>query len=159
MQETVRWVLDRDQQTRAKARSLHLEGFPYGEALSAARETHLAVLWTTTSIGVSSAAPRPLTPPDVSAQTSASASGPKSTTRTATPSSFCAAFNSAAGCSKKQRDCPHAGRHACNQQLPDGTVCGNWQHHRIMRAPPTHSDALGLPRPMARAARVHRGET
>eukprot|EP00971_Amphidinium_carterae_P290146 5760948-Amphidinium_carterae.1 len=31
-QETIRWLLDRDQQTRAKARSLHLEGYPYGEA-------------------------------------------------------------------------------------------------------------------------------
>eukprot|EP00971_Amphidinium_carterae_P182711 3625691-Amphidinium_carterae.1 len=47
-QETIRWLLDRDQQTGAKARSLHLEGFPDGEALRASRETHLAVMWTTT---------------------------------------------------------------------------------------------------------------
>eukprot|EP00971_Amphidinium_carterae_P344290 6484593-Amphidinium_carterae.1 len=129
MHETIKWVLDRDLQTRAKARSLHIEGFPYGEALRAARETHLAVLWTTTSIGVSASAPRQLTPTDVSAQNSASASV-KSTAR-ATPSNICAAFNSSAGCAKKQRDCPHSGRHVCNQSLPDGSVCGNWQHNAL----------------------------
>eukprot|EP00971_Amphidinium_carterae_P196992 3909839-Amphidinium_carterae.1 len=36
-----------------------------------------------------------------------------------------------AGCSKKQRDCPHGGKHACSQTLPDGTTCGNWQHNAI----------------------------
>eukprot|EP00971_Amphidinium_carterae_P049604 977738-Amphidinium_carterae.1 len=73
-------------------------------------------MWTTTSIGVSASAPRQLTPADVSAQASASTQKPLAR---AAPSSFCSAFNSTAGCSKKQRDCPHGGKHACSQALPD----------------------------------------
>eukprot|EP00971_Amphidinium_carterae_P302412 6009203-Amphidinium_carterae.1 len=62
-------------------------------------------MWTTTSIGVSASAPRQLTPADVTAQHAASASEQKSAARPP-PLAFCSAFNSSAGCSKKQRDCP-----------------------------------------------------
>eukprot|EP00971_Amphidinium_carterae_P234150 4646098-Amphidinium_carterae.4 len=41
--ETVKWLIDCDHQTRAKARSLHLEGWPWCDALRVAREVHLAV--------------------------------------------------------------------------------------------------------------------
>lgn len=42
--EMVAWILDRDRQTRLKARSLYLDGWPRGEAIVEAFEKHCSVL-------------------------------------------------------------------------------------------------------------------
>eukprot|EP00971_Amphidinium_carterae_P274524 5447534-Amphidinium_carterae.1 len=132
-QETIRWILDRDRHTRAKARSLHIDGSPWCEALRVARETHLAVAWTSTSIGVSSAAPRQIMATDLHSQGVLSPRAPPArqgdSMQSSTPS--CSAFNSTSGCTQKQRDCPHRARHACSFIKPDGTPCGNWQHSAL----------------------------
>ena len=49
---TVRWLLDRDRRTRAKARSMFAQGFPYGEALQQCRDTQCLVLWQVSSNGL-----------------------------------------------------------------------------------------------------------
>ena len=45
-------------------------------------------------------------------------------------SMLCLSFNSQQGCSHKQRDCPDGLLHRCNNRLPDGSICGAWQHSR-----------------------------
>ena len=49
VQTLVAWLLDRDRRARSEARNLFNEGWPYGEALSEARERKLAVLWEFTN--------------------------------------------------------------------------------------------------------------
>eukprot|EP00971_Amphidinium_carterae_P333016 6467480-Amphidinium_carterae.1 len=94
---TIQWLLDRDMQTRAKARCLHQEKYPWAEALRVARETHLAVLWTSTGVGVSHSAPQQVTPSDVHVQKSITAKQPQSGGAPPGQNSLptCAAFNSA----------------------------------------------------------------
>ena len=49
---TVSWLLDRDRKTRAKARNMFAQGWPYGEALQSCRDTHCLVLWTVGGTGL-----------------------------------------------------------------------------------------------------------
>ena len=46
-------------------------------------------------------------------------------------SMLCLSFNSQRGCAHKQRDCPDGLLHRCDNQRPDGSICGAWQHNRI----------------------------
>jgi hypothetical protein len=42
----IMWLTDRDRQTRAKAKSLYAAGFPWGEAMTHAKDQDCIVLWT-----------------------------------------------------------------------------------------------------------------
>ena len=44
--KAIAWLVDRDSQTRAKARQLFQQGWPWGEALLHARDVLCHVLWT-----------------------------------------------------------------------------------------------------------------
>eukprot|EP00973_Karenia_brevis_P002036 277256-Karenia_brevis.AAC.1 len=44
--DCIKWITERDRQTRVKARALYLEGWPWGEALLQVCEQNMAVLWT-----------------------------------------------------------------------------------------------------------------
>ena len=48
---TITWILDKDRQTRSKARELFADGWPYGEAILKCLEVHCAVVWTIGSTG------------------------------------------------------------------------------------------------------------
>ena len=49
---TIAWILDRDRQTRSKARELFAEGWPYGEAIVKCLEMHCTVLWNLDNRGM-----------------------------------------------------------------------------------------------------------
>ena len=53
--EIIEWAAGRDSQTRAAARQLWIEGWPWGEAMREATEKQCAVLWTLSTTGVASA--------------------------------------------------------------------------------------------------------
>ena len=55
MKLTIRWLLERDRQTRAKARAIYAAGYPFGEALLKARDHDCQVLWTCGAPGISTA--------------------------------------------------------------------------------------------------------
>ena len=61
-QQVVAFLLDRDRQTRTKARTLYVDGWPWGEALREAREKHCAVLWTVGPIRKTIVTPTPWWP-------------------------------------------------------------------------------------------------
>ena len=52
---TLRWLLQRDRQTRGKARQLYAAGYPFGEALLRARDFDCQVLWTCGATGIAEA--------------------------------------------------------------------------------------------------------
>ena len=62
-QATVSWLLDRDRKTRAKARNMFAQFWPFGEALQACRDTHCLVLWTVGGTGLTKQ-PTPVMPLD-----------------------------------------------------------------------------------------------
>ena len=129
--ETVAWLLDRDRQTRTKARALTSDGTPWCIALRIAREIHLAVMWTVGGVGVSQATP--VAVPDQIVRAEMQAEDERRGDRYAhvvagmTAEDCCPDFNSACGC-RKQTLCPHALWHRCSQKLPDGTLCGQGSH-------------------------------
>ena len=137
VEQTVDWLLTRDHQTRTKACSLSQDKWPFGEALRVARETHLAVLWTCGNVGVSNQEPQssavissdiPNQPPSRNASSGPNTFKPPQQT----PFRFdqlCKEFNSPAGCSVKQRDCPNKKKHACSQYVGK-ELCLAWQHGR-----------------------------
>ena len=43
---------------------------------------------------------------------------------------LCPSFNSQAGCTYMQSDCPHGLLHLCDNRRPDGSICGAWRHSR-----------------------------
>eukprot|EP00959_Pyramimonas_sp_CCMP1952_P269177 5627845-Pyramimonas_sp.AAC.1 len=51
--DKIAWIVDRDRQTRNKARTLFQQGFPWGEAIIRALEHHLVLEWKITGLGVS----------------------------------------------------------------------------------------------------------
>jgi hypothetical protein len=106
------WIIDRDRQTRLKARTLYLENWPLAEALREAREKSLAVIWTIQSTPATTAA---ASTPAASAPHSASANS------SAQPVTLCPMFNTDAGCTLRQKHCPHKGLHRCAN-------CSSWQH-------------------------------
>jgi len=141
---SVTWLLERDRQTRAKARSLYDDGFPWTEALQESREKHLAVAWT---IGESRAVmpdyESQIEKPSSSAAAAAAAvhpttalgATPKSTAKAASgenpnkkprldTANFCRNFNDHRGCTRKQRQCPNRMEHKCSK-------CGAWQHGAV----------------------------
>ena len=58
--DRVRWVLDFDRCTRAKARAYFQAGWLWGEALFKAVTKDVDLLWRTTGVGVSKALPEPI---------------------------------------------------------------------------------------------------
>ena len=145
MQQCLNWVVDRDRQTRAAARQLAQEGYPFGEALLVAREQKVAILWTCAQLTpAGQAAPvqgRQGLPPDAAAKGSARAplQGGQQTDRIKQVkqkgdpnlriADCCAKFN-AGGCERKQKLCPDKKKHACSNKLDNGLLCGSWQHHK-----------------------------
>ena len=137
--QTTAWALERDRQTRAKARALFLDNWPWGEALRESRERHLAVLWT---CGHSSLRAEPI---PVLQQHAPVLLSPAKTAQSAAPpptaaSECCPKFNSAAGCTSRQKFCPLKLVHKCSAMLPGGRLCGAWQHgkHRCSATGTAH---------------------
>lgn len=138
--QVLAWVADRDKQTRAAARQLAQEGYPFGEALQVAREQKEAILWTCSQINASSAAT--VVPTRVPG--SAASGGPqvakatpqvdtgfkaaKKGENTLKASECCPAFNQG-GCERKQKKCPDRLKHLCSAKLAGG-LCGSWQHNK-----------------------------
>ena len=135
---TAEWILERDRQTRCKARLLYLNGWPWGEAVRESWEKECAVLWQCATLGVA-LAPEPNTADAASmspladmAHSRGSGVGTK-TPRTPAPENYgqeepCSDFNTIRGCTHKAVDCPNGKPHRCNQQLPGGGICNVWRH-------------------------------
>ena len=136
--QKIHFLLQRDQQTRLKARHLYnSEGWPWGEALKKVREQDLAVLWTVGQSAVlptmtAEAGDQPLLSPVKSP-----GAPPRLTPRSdvvasdsLTSDDCCPDWNKNQ-CSAKQKLCPHQLKHVCNFMVdgPNGKqICGKWQH-------------------------------
>ena len=127
-QVVVSWLLERDRQTRSKARSLLVEGLPWGMALRAARESHCLVLW---NVGLPGIPQRQLDSSSHLRDRSPVSRSPhrqrdrrdkgKGKGKDQKKDKFCVRFNGKRGCTKKEKDCPDHGKHACSR-------CGDWRH-------------------------------
>ena len=125
----VSWIIDRDRQTRSKARALVIEGLPWGTALRVARETHCLVLWNVALPGVPSIQQqstqdrnsRKRSPPTRSPRRDEGKKrgGKGGKNRGATFS--CDRFNGKKGCTQRESDCPDQKTHKCSR-------CGHWKH-------------------------------
>ena len=127
--ETVTWLVDRDRQTRTKARTLVSEGCPWGKALRLAWEVHLSVIWTCGGVGVSQAVPRPIL--DRASNAAASSIleeelAEESRLMPLDKHQCCPDFNGPQGCTK-QKFCPHNLWHACTY-VENGVTCGSMYH-------------------------------
>jgi len=127
---TVSWVLDRDRQTRGRARAMVIEGWPWGPALQAACSTHCLVLWNLGVAGmpdrqqiagkpaedVDSDAPTPPFPPP----RAKSKAAPKRTAKLTKSwkANVCRPFNTKKGCYGR---CRNGKEHRCIK-------CGGWDH-------------------------------
>ena len=128
----VHWLMDRDCQTRSKARSLVFEGYPWGVALRIAKDTHCLVLW---NVGIPGIPQRQLAsgPERARSMSLPRKSGPKKPTKSggkegkATAGKDwrqqrkCPRFNGRKGCTARERDCPEKALHVCYK-------CGDWRH-------------------------------
>ena len=138
--EVVAWVLDRDRQTRTKARALYMNaGFSWGQAVVESCEKHCAVLWTVTNSG----------PAAVLATSGGGSAGmdfetpaKRQRTRGAQTASqddngkkLCKKHNDSRGCAKRQKDCPDKAQHVCDAMKPDGKACLSFTHKRITPCP------------------------
>ena len=131
--DTVAWLLDRDRQTRTKARTLTADGCPWGKALRMCWETHLSVLWTVGGVGVSQSVPMAIADRAVLAEAQATVAAERYEDLQAQPShhgQICPDWNSAHGCGK-QKLCPHGAWHVCSFTLPDGTLCNSRDHNAV----------------------------
>ena len=138
--QVLAWVADRDRQTRAAARQLAQEGYPFGEALQVAREQKVAILWTCSQINASSAAAvvpaktlgtPAIHEPAVVAQAKPRVEIPKVVKQgdsSIKETDCCREFNQG-GCVRKQKQCPHKKKHVCSNRLAAG-LCGSWQHNK-----------------------------
>ena len=153
-QATISWLLDRDRQTRAKARTLFAQGWPYGEAVHHAKDTAVSMLWNQGKVGIAplqtpildamevdvwsgeeDAGGRPgggaargqqvRTPFRSKKKNKNKAKGKKSQQQSEQNQQPkkppCPMWNSAAGCTRRQADCPQQKGHYCS-------ICGNWRH-------------------------------
>lgn len=120
----VAWLMDRDRQTRAKAKALFASGWPWGEAIVASATSHCLVLWQLSSGSQGTH----LQLGDASMQVDSDGTGgrpikkpKKEPKEPAKPKNPCPDFNSAKGCKKKAKQCPHKLKHVCSK-------CGHWSH-------------------------------
>ena len=131
--ETVAWILDRDRQTRTKARTLIADGCPWARALRASWETHLSVLWTVGGVGISQNIPMTITDRAVAEearQSLAFEQHDRKVTKPSAPAHCCPDFNSAHGCGR-QKFCPHNLWHVCNVVTQEGAICGDPRHSAV----------------------------
>ena len=131
--DTVAWLLDRDRQTRTKARTLIADGTPWSKALRLSWETHLGVLWTVGGVGVTQAVPQPLIDRSVSQAATLAHDQERKADRTCKPHTAgqcCPDYNAQTGC-VKQRNCPHGLWHACSFVFADGALCGSTNHSKF----------------------------
>jgi len=121
----VRWVLERDRQTRAKAKNLYAAGWPWGEAIHEAKDKHCLVLWTIGNTGSNARAPTAVLPDMVADDERAHPGGFATRSRkrrqnqlnqaAAAGKDFCPFYNSARGCTKKTDKCPNKKKHKCSK--------------------------------------------
>ena len=144
--QIIRWIIERDRQTRAKARTMFTSGWPFGEALTNAREVSCAVLWTCGSPGiprmqmavtnqddamdldddnsrdnysqVRKVRKRPAKKKNKGGK-GGKGRGKGGGQQNRKPS--CEKWNSQEGCTRFGRDCPEQKAHVCSK-------CGSWQH-------------------------------
>ena len=120
------WALERDKSTRAKAMSLHNEGWPWGAAILEAA-LQLGVLWSRVGLNAASPAVAVL-------GSHAAAHGDAISNTTAGAACSCPRFNSKQGCVSGEMECPFGFDHTC-------ALCG-FRNHSLMtcnkrdRAPP-----------------------
>ena len=117
--ECIAWAMSRDRQTRASARDLYLHGWPWGGAMSEARERKCAVLWT-----VGNASPCGALVAMLSEHVAAAGHSGSRLATTSKSDAPCPYFNQASGCSQKQRDCRDGLKHKCSYQIPGKGECG-----------------------------------
>ena len=116
------WLLDRDHQTRVKARSLYLESWPWAEALQVSRETHCAVLWTCGNAR--------MVQQQTPVQPSHQELTPAPPDYPPPPRQPCSRFNTRYGCTPSQRDCPEQGLHVCSFRMRGNIPCNSPNHNR-----------------------------
>jgi len=132
------WLLERDRHTRSKAKSLYGQGWPWGEAIHAAKDTHCVVVWTIGNIGANAQRPKAVVPQLDDGQAREEVPVRRLTLSKTQRRKLgkggkgggkggkggrdtCPKHNSKAGCTKKQSQCPLGKKHSC-------TKCGQWNH-------------------------------
>ena len=136
--EKIKWILERDRQTRSKARAMFTAGRPFAEALTHSREVTCQVLWTCGAPGVTrvqipvlpqqedvdmddeEVPPPPWAPPRARVRKPRKAGG-KQASVNPPKKPRCEKFNSPEGCTPLGRNCPLKKAHLCSK-------CGNWSH-------------------------------
>ena len=134
----IRWLLERDRQTRAKAKNLYSQGWPWGEAICESKDKHCLVLWTLGHQGANGAQPLAVLP-QMSRQTwqdkkaggdtgnggsatkNADKKKKKKTKAGANLAKVCPKHNTPGGCTRQQKDCPQGLKHVCGK-------CGMFNH-------------------------------
>ena len=128
----VRWLLERDRQTRSKAKSLYATGWPWGEAIHAAKDTHCLVLWTIGNQGANAMNPKAVLPEleGDGEQRGGFSSRQKQRQRKGKGKGKgrCPKFNSPAGCTRNQSKCPLGLPHRCSKPGCDMTNHGASSH-------------------------------
>ena len=121
----IKWVCERDRQTRLKAQQLFEQGWPFGEALQHVCETSMSVLWT---VGNEAGASSPVPVVQLATQEEKGRLADRPPKRDMSQVALCTDWN-ASRCTIKQKDCPHELRHACNFKAPGSNKeCGDWRH-------------------------------
>ena len=130
--ETVAWILDRDRQTRTKARTLIGTGLPWGKALRLSWEHHVQVLWTVGGVGAKQLAPQTITDRNVTLAADKERDSERQQAKSSRPwraDQCCPDYNSH-GCGR-QKTCPQGLWHACSYTHADGTICAAQHHTKV----------------------------
>ena len=141
----LRWLRARDEATRTEMAQLVNEGWPAGEALTEAlkREAHFWRMKDDTVAQPVDGEQRERGPKRARDDSDDRAPGRGGGAPRQQPArgtfnritidknrvKFCGAWNSAAGCSKNEKQCPQAGKHACCAQVARGVACGKRDHN------------------------------
>ncbi len=112
-------------------------GWPFGEALTEARERKLLALWETApgpQREVPSMHEKQMRESNYGHENNKSfgkahITGPLS--EPTEPSQCCPAWNDHRGCTRKQRECPVNLAHKCSAMTKQNTLCGQWQHCKM----------------------------
>jgi hypothetical protein len=134
--DAIAWTIDRDRRTRLCATELYnVEKISWAAALTKATEK-LGVLWTVTDDAKTVLSDNDRTPSQAPRSTGSKQQKQQSqardrSPRRAQPTEFCKAWNSAEGCTRKQKDCPQRAKHVCSF-VPSGggDICGAWNHNK-----------------------------
>ena len=119
--ETLEWLRSREIDTRIRARALHQEGWPWGEALKEARDVLCQVKWAAANVTSSQQLASVKTVYDEAAASLEKAEPIQEP---------CPKWNDISGCTRRQRDCPHRKLHICNFRPWGRARCGSVNHGR-----------------------------